>query len=241
MRHSHQYFFLHIRKTAGTSFRHMLREIFPSEGDVIPNAKDFKKQQGHYLNMADFVCFPPHRLQNCRLLCGHLPSITRDLFASPPKLLLFLRDPVPRTISNLLHIQRHKYPSWSLSKLLTNNEVMAHVTNSQTRMLSFHSVEEARVYEKTMIPDRNRLELAKRVLESSDFLGLTEEFEQSIGLCERTFNWKFKRGVVNFNQTPISNEDYESTIERIRPEVELDQELYEFGRDLFYRRLTMLK
>ena len=91
-RHPHQYFFLHIPKTAGTSFRHMLvRDVFPHKDDVLPNKKEFKKRLGRYYRITELMELPPHRIQSCKLLSGHVPAVTRDLFASPPKMLLFLK------------------------------------------------------------------------------------------------------------------------------------------------------
>ena len=238
-RHPYQYFFLHIPKTAGTSFRHMLvRDVFPFKDDVLPNKKEFKKRQGRYYRLAELLELPPHRLQSCKLLSGHVPAVTRDLFASPPKMLLFLRDPVPRAISNLLYAQRRWHSAWSLSDILKNDILRTeYITNRQTQMLSFRSLEEARIYDRKIIPDRSRLELAKEVLNSSDFLGISEEFERSIKLCEHTFNWKFTSGLLSDNQAPVPDEDLKVLIEKIQAENELDQELYEFGCDLFYRRL----
>ncbi len=236
-----QYFFLHIPKTGGTSFRHMLWSLFPA-GDVFPNDEDLQGHQGRYFQLAELMRLPPPRLQRCRLLCGHLPAVSRDLFASPPALLLFLRDPVARAISNLRHIQRRDYPSSSLSAIFENDELRTkYVTNRQSRMLSFRSTEEAVAAMDTMLPGRDRLELAKGVLERAEFVGLTEEFERSVELCERTFNWKFPSGCLSVNRSPALDEDLRALADRIRAEVELDQELYEFGRDLFNRRMTTLQ
>lgn len=240
-RHPYQYFFLHIPKTAGTSFRKMLeRDVFPFKGDVLPNKMDFKRKnrRGRYYQLAELMKLPPHRIQSCKLLCGHVPAVTQELFSSPPKTLLFLRDPVPRAISNLLFAQRTWHTTLSLSDILKNDKLRTeYITNRQTQLLSFRSLEEARIYDRKIIPDRSRLELAKEVLNSFDFLGITEEFERSIKLLEHTFNWKFTSGLMSDNRAPVPDEDLKVLIEKIQAENELDQELYEFGCDLFYRRL----
>jgi hypothetical protein len=43
--------------------------------------------------------------------------------------------------------------------------------------------------------------------------------------------------LLSDNQAPVPDEDLKVLIEKIQAENELDQELYEFGCDLFYRRL----
>lgn len=146
----------------------LVRDVFPFKDDVLPNKKEFKKRQGRYYRITELLELPPHRLQSCKLLSGHVPAVTRDLFASPPKMLLFLRDPVPRAISNLQYAQRRWHTAWSLSDILKNDILRTeYITNRQTQMLSFRSLEEARIYDRKIIPDRSRLELAEAKLKQS--------------------------------------------------------------------------
>jgi hypothetical protein len=233
-----RFFFLHMPKTGGTSFRIMLYKLFRPE-HIVPNVEDLRANGGNYYLMDQVAGIPPERLANCRLFVGHLPLVCTDLFDTAPRVLIFLREPVARAVSNLRQIQHMQHPDLTLRQMIDQPGLLTRlVTNRQTRLLSLRSLDEALARGNSLKPDRARLDCAKRNLADCAFIGLTERFDTSVALCERTFGWRFPTGPLMKNVTPEADDDIEDILPRIRAETELDQELYAYAQELFAARLT---
>lgn len=177
-----------------------------------------------------------------------------------------LRHPFDRLLSEFKHVQRGA--TWKTSKFVCNNEEYkpqacykgdnwTNVTlpefldcptnlafNRQTRMLA--NLTEFGCNRGRYIYGRAMLESAKRNLRSLAYFGLTEYQEDSQYLFEKTFGLKF-RNVLS--QTPAnkthSNEAASTVtakeISRIREVTNLDQELYNYAKILFFRRLKYFR
>lgn len=231
-----RFLFLHIPKTAGTSFRNMLYDVF-DPNHVLPDKKALKANQGRYLRLDQLVEIGPERLSRYHLLAGHLPFVAADLFEEPLNVMVFLRDPVARAVSNLQHVRRMEHSGLSLEEVLEMpGELTRVATNLQTRWLSFTSIDEAVSKFNTLEPDRARLEKAKETLEKCAFVGITEQFDESIVLCERTFGWRFRTTGLKLNVTPPDDSGVEKFRSRIEECVSLDMELYDHARKLFRDR-----
>jgi len=233
-----RYFFVHVRKTGGTSFDKMLRRVFPPES-CYPTDADVARNRRTYPDVTpeicDFIRLPPDRLRGIRLVSGHYPPIAGRLLPEPPRYLTFLRHPMARTISHLRHA-RHFVPQFrdlSLSQILElRRERELFFRNHQTLMFSYRSMEEACRVDDVVVPDRSRLQLAKETLVRCDFVGIFEFLADSIRLCECRFGWDL--GAIPHEQrSPAEFTADTSLEERIRPLVELDLELYEFACGVF--------
>jgi hypothetical protein len=173
---SRDFFFLHIPKTAGTSFRLSLLKEF-EENTIFPNRTDLKNHNGNYPNLKELdELINKGALNNIQLFLGHYNlEITYQHFKGA-KILCFFRDPIDRAISNLKHLQKHNadYQNKSLEEIsgLKENKAFHQINNAQTRMLGSGSIE-------------NKLER----LEKIEFIGLTEMYKESIQLCNHTFGW----------------------------------------------------
>lgn len=236
-----RYFLLHIPKTAGTSFRVMLWSLFPPDA-ILPTQADLDANGGRYLRLAQLEQLPAERLQACRLLCGHLPSVAAEILPERPETLVFLREPVARAVSNLRHIQRRDRRGRPLIDLLDDGGIRTRIVdNRQTQMLSFRSLDEAREHA-TITPDRDRLELAKRRLEECSFVGLTERFSDSLALCRATYGWDLPSEEPRRNVAPKLDDRAEREVAEVEPQLRealaLDLELYESGVSLFADRMT---
>jgi hypothetical protein len=85
---------IHIPKCAGTSFRHVLTEIYGREGVWL-----------NYDETAPirFDLIPP----TVRCIHGHFPASHYDRFISQPELVTWFRHPVDRVVSTYYQFSRH--------------------------------------------------------------------------------------------------------------------------------------
>jgi hypothetical protein len=225
------YFFLHVPKTAGTSLRNMLWQMFP-EDRIYPNRRVLDPETGNpnlYYHSAIYYA-PRAALANPLLVAGHFPLVARDILPKPVKTITFLRDPLERALSHLKHVQRQR-PHLTLMQLLDDRELRTVCcTERMTWFFSRKDGEEA-IYSRLSVPDRARLEMAKEGLATVEFIGLTEEFEESIRLCEAMLGLRFPPTMRDNVATEVE-EPLGPVRERLLEDVQLDRELYDFGLQL---------
>ncbi|XP_063771594.1 heparan-sulfate 6-O-sulfotransferase 1 isoform X1 [Pseudophryne corroboree] len=175
-----------------------------------------------------------------------------------------LRDPVSRYLSEWRHVQRgatwktslhmcdgrtptpEELPScyegtdWSGCTLQEFMECPYNLANNrQVRMLADLSL--VGCYNMSFIPDNKRAQLlldsAKKNLKDMAFFGLTEFQRKTQYLFERTFNLKFIRPFMQYNNTRAGGVDLDNgTIQRIEELNDLDMQLYDYAKDLFQQR-----
>lgn len=118
-----QLFFCHIPKTAGTSLRRALEELY-EPWQIVPDLNMIKRQGGIYpeIDLVALTCIRQHK--NISLLRGHYHLSCSSLLEGDKKTIVLLRDPVNRTISHLKHmVANFKYPIEKLIKSLDKGEL----------------------------------------------------------------------------------------------------------------------
>ena len=95
-----RYFFVHLQKTAGTSFSRQMKEfgrpaIYPSDqdGNPITRAIDVEHLLARWRDRRDQI----------RVITGHFPLCTVELLDADFNTFTVLREPVERTLSYLRH------------------------------------------------------------------------------------------------------------------------------------------
>lgn len=99
-------FFMHIPKTAGTSFRRFLeRSVRERGGTVSERGHDgiWSGDSESYPSYDEFVASGGRPQRNCDLVCGHYPHHVMDLLAPETVVVTVLRDAVARSISHVKH------------------------------------------------------------------------------------------------------------------------------------------
>lgn len=182
-------FFIHIMKTAGTSFRRMLEDVFGDE--IYPSSFDLNKNsKGWYLNISeilDAVKTGSIDLELKRVICGHYSFALGQHLVETPFNAVFLRDPIERTIS-MIHHRKRRFPeleSLSISEMLEDEKwVNMQIKDYQTKVFALDDIRKPSINMEYTIDDSAYIRAVSRLL-SSDFVGITEEFKASVDLFNR--------------------------------------------------------
>lgn len=229
--------FLHIPKTAGTTFLEILRREYQDGFHRVPEDRRLVDPI-HYLRS-----LPPDQRRRITALTGHIPfGVHRELGIS--RYVTFLRDPVERVVSTYYFIlATASHPRREEVRKLTLAEFARYpgmaIDNGQTRFLSGTSEIGGRAPSRPM--DRTDLERAFSNLQSHVVVaGVVERFDQSVRLVGRRFGWRLPIEYEVENATagrPTVDELEEEQLQAIRVANALDIELYEAAKQRLERQL----
>ena len=215
-----QFFFMHIPKTAGTTFRHMLtrhfsdEDTYPTHFHLMVNKGKYIKQQILIENRKDLLTKP--------LIMGHYNVRLIPHLRPGVNTIIFLREPLERIKSHVKHIMQ-KEPNFEQGD--PNKIIEARfeiLTNLQARILGYNK-------------RKPNIEQVLENLEKITFVGLTEDFATSIEKLNKQFNWQLEYDRQKENVSPdeikleISTEILARLQEKIQPEVQV----YKRARKMF--------
>ena len=223
-------FVMHIPKTAGTTFRFTLYNHI-DDSLIYPNYQELTyKLKGKYPSGQELVdsgmsdLFPG----KYRILIGHYQYNFIRFLNSKPKVITFLRNPLYRTKSHLIHIQKlnPRYQNHTLEEIFELTQ--KRMSNFQSRILGYNI-------------DQNNINEVFENLEKLDFVGISERFNDSINLLNHTFNWPLNP-VNALNKSRNLDTAISSQLEnRIREILNLDFMLYQRALKIFNDNLAELK
>lgn len=224
--------FLHIPKTAGTSFRDQLERHY-GRAAVFPGRRHIRRFGGTYPPFATFASSLTELDPSPSVLTGHYSYLEFAQLSANAPVVTFLREPVARSISFLQHVQRlHPEASGkSLEEIagLADGRPNPAIADLQTRLL------------KSRRDPNTRLHAALDNLQRLAFIGLVEQYEASIQLFNNTFatNLDHRRalnkGAGSSNDVSWELRDFLALHNRE------DAALYSAARELFLRRITDLR
>jgi len=225
------YFFTHIPKTAGSSFRNMLYKQFPQ--DVIyPNLKDIQANEGRYPRRKVAV-ETLAGTRSIQLFMGHYPfMLGHKKMPEPLECIVFLRDPVERAISNLYHLQRHNPQFKNTSARIMIESANWQINNMQVRYMGDWHFRPNKLYTAETELGAKALIRAKENIDACAFVGFTEQFEASIGRIQQQFDWYLGR-VLKKNKTSKYQQPsiHSDLYEKIVALNQLDIALYEYAKE----------
>lgn len=235
-------FFMHIPKTAGMTLRGFLGNQYPV-AQILP-ATDW----------ISLLSFEGGELDRYRLFQGHFSCGIFDLLPPDVRPIVFLREPISRTISHLKHLRRdpdfhpaHQLAAGrSLDELVRDDRVMSLCCNIQTAQLSNDIPAETiltglrRDWDESRVPDADPYVLdpdlakARRALARFHFVGFVESLQQDLLQMSIAFGLHPLAMVQRSNndpegQTEISELDPE-TVAILRERNALDIALYQAAR-----------
>jgi hypothetical protein len=236
-----RWLFVHVMKTAGTSFRSMLEESFDAE--IYPTRAELAQHPRRWYPTAPELLARIARgevdLATRRFLCGHYSA---DLARSLPgswRTVTFLRDPVRRSLSMIAHRHRkagrlNRFLRPNVSTYLDREDfVERQIRDYQTKV--FVLGPEANVNAAHPI-DAAAFERAKARLLEVDFVGLTEQFAESIRLFEAISGVRF--GPLPHRNKSPGHGATEAELARVRALVPHDLALYEVAREKLRAQLA---
>jgi len=168
-------FFVHIPKTAGTSFTRAARRSLGTEHCQFDygagDSHTTPLVQQHCHDTPDFFRFHRRMLrEGNRLLAGHVPVLRFAGIVAAHRIVSFVRDPVQQVLSHHAHICRHRSPV-PLADFMRGPQG----AGMQSRMLSG-------------VP-----------LEALGMVGVTERFDDSLSLINQVCDFDFKPISLNLN------------------------------------------
>ncbi len=253
------WYFLHIPKTAGTTFRVFLENQFHLQ-QICPAYEFFELKK-----------YAEAELAQMRLFRGHLGYNLINYLQQPLRTLVMLRNPMERAVSHFDYIRRDpSHPKYEqiqrrgldLKGYLLDEVLSAEVTNAQVRPLA-HTADQktlqellgssasqqefAKAWRHTpgVLPaDNELLDVAMQRLEQMDFVGIAEQLQQGLQLAAWMLNAKPPENVqslnINHQRTPL-DELSEDTLEILQQATALDFALYTRGQELFQQQYQALK
>jgi hypothetical protein len=233
-----RWFFIHVMKTAGTSFRSMIEESLGPA--VYPTDREVKAQpHGWYYDAEDLLArIGDGRidLAGRRVLCGHYAASLVERLPGTWRTVTFLRDPIARTLSSIGHRTKYRrgipglrrFHKVRITEALDDPAFVENlVRNYQTKVFALGP--EADVNAAGPV-DAAGFRRAKARLLAADVVGLTEQLGPSVRLFERLSGLKVADAIAHVNRSARYSATDEE-VARIRALVPYDLELYEIARE----------
>lgn len=213
---------LHIMKTAGTTLRSILEDDLGAAG-VYPNACELgRREHGWYPHATEVLGSLP-RLRRHDVLIGHFPAAILDRLPTSYQGAVFLRDPVQRTLSALVHLAT--VLGTTPARLVDDEAVVGRVVRDyQTKILGCPGIDRPNHHDRV---DDATLDAALRRLSALPFVGITERFRESCRLFDATFGTGTARFDRQLNVRRARGDEHANLIPAILPHI---------GRDLVLHR-----
>lgn len=235
------YVFIHIPKSAGTTFHSILERNYAYQ-------QQFSFRAPRELALMRLLAMPESRRNKLDCIKGHCGWGIHKHLSRPVNYCTFLRDPVKRVVSEYNYVKRHSKPdahqivkekNLSLAQFVKGDLT---TDNLQLRYLTFMRLEDAppgRAQKEWLEPAKKRL--------AEDFanFGIVEYFDKSLLLFQHQLNLKkiyyasknqSKPTVKSLTPEPHGWCGESECVSLIQDRNALDIELYLFARAIFEER-----
>jgi hypothetical protein len=222
--------FYHVPKTAGSTVLKLLSRHLSRKNICVIRPKKLEET------------FATEDFSQYRAVVGHFGPSRDSYFHPPLRRFSFLRDPLERILSYYSYVREakdnrahHLATTLSINEFLVVEDplVQANVFNRATSLLCSD-------------PSRSwpeMLETAKSNLDKLDFIGLQEQFSESIICLQYVLGWQIITPDVSMRITNSRLQKHDikaSTIKLILDQNYYDYELYEYGKKIFREKFVNL-
>lgn len=189
------FFFVHVMKTAGTTFVHQIQQKFGID-HVYPFAFDALRRAdvSSYSKVESLLALSPEQRAQIRVYAGHLPFVACELLDVDAITLTILREPVERTVSMLKHCKREMkdYRDLGLDEIYENTRVREwFIDNFQTKQFAFTRADAPGSCLTPLAIDAARLQIAKTNIDSVDVVGTTDHLDVFLEELRVRYGWSF--------------------------------------------------
>jgi hypothetical protein len=231
--------FLHIPKTAGTSFKLALRDCLPAGRLMF----DVNGAPNHEV-VESLFAMAPERRARLKVIGAHVPYGLHELFPGAGYVTL-LREPIERVLSTYYFAKSRTELRWSreIADGMTIEEFAEDVFNDNAqvrRLMKYSNIARADVFEHPPAGKLTRAHLddAKDTLRRCTVVGLTERYETFLDQVSVAFGLP-PLPVRTDNITSIAWRERQipnRTIDRLREINHFDVELYAYAQGLLAQR-----
>lgn len=223
--------FLHIPKTAGSTFHMILNARYKKK--AIRNVFGSRYSEPE---IKAFIEESAGDKQAIKLLKGHMPFGLHTYLPQRAKYISILRDPVERVISQYYYIKKNvnnplheqvEQGGMSLTEFVESG-ISIGMNNGQCRFIN-GDIDE---YGFNDCDDVLLQKVKQHLVEHFIWIGLTERFDESVLLLSKILNWPSPPYYIRENVSKIrktTNEISDASIDTIKHYNRLDIALYEYA------------
>lgn len=223
--------FLHIPKTAGSTFHSILKKKYKDR-----HVQNVFGARYSTPNIADFIKRPLSEKTHIKMLKGHMPFGLHEYLPGPAKYIAILRDPVERVISLYYYIiknpQNPMHEAVAINRMsladFTASGVAIGTNNGQCRFIN-GDIDD---YEFNRCDESLYANTIKHIDEHFLWLGLTERFDESTLLLTDLLGWKEAPVYFRGNASRIRKKTSQiepQVIEGIERYNTFDRRLYDYA------------
>lgn len=229
-----RFFFIHVQKTAGTSFRQHLKANFAPAQIYPPTNMRMVEYLDRYVDAASLVALPPPERDAFTMVHGHYPHVTVGRVGGERITISILRDPVDRVVS-LLRMNakvREGDEGKCLEEIYEDRLFFdMQIKDHQAKVFGMVERDESNCVLRDVTMDQERLAIAESNLESVDLLGFQDDLD---GLLERLvhrFGWT-RAPEPSRENVSEGREASDALRRRIAADNPIDQEFWAFACEL---------
>ena len=231
--------FLHIPKTAGTTFTAILqRQYFGKKMYVFTRPLD--------LEIKKYNSLPKDERDQIELFAGHAPIVTGINQADNATTITFLRDPISRVKSFCQHIAEGKTREWAVAfppETFNIDEFLesgvGELSNFQSKILINEAYHTAPVLLDNLSPSEVKDLALDNLFNKISYYGIQEYFDESLIIFSLALNWKLPLYLSQNRKNRSKLIRFEKRhLDRIAELNAVDIEVYKIAKERFLNSLN---
>jgi hypothetical protein len=227
------FMFLHIPKTAGTSFRLAIEGHYSAK-EFFPNKSEIKANKGQYPSIDTLRNFEIERIREIKFLAGHYTKSSSKKIPFNYTYITFFRDPVERVISNLIHFKANDKRCVNMNLYEIYEDRKNVISDLQIKYI----LDDLRQYQKLKALSKEEFSnQIEKELQKIDFIGIKEKLDESIDFFNKCYGFKIEH-LKNQNPKKIDLEPSPVLLKKIKQVTEYENLLYEAAISIFEKRLN---